>query len=71
MCQLLQVLYLDSLEVDVPVKKCAIRVEAWTGKEIAWVINLDLKEDGDFGKLRVTSYFSEDYMPTVFSIYLL
>ena len=54
---ILQVLYLDSLEVDVPVKKCAVRVEAWTGRAISRVIQQDLKDDGDYGKLRVRSCF--------------
>jgi hypothetical protein len=39
--------------VDTPVKKCAIRVEAWTGRLIAAVMRKDLKDDGDYGNLRV------------------
>jgi hypothetical protein len=49
-----QVLYLDSLEVDVPVNKCAVRDEAWTSRLIGGVLPRDTKDDGEYGNLQVS-----------------
>jgi hypothetical protein len=53
----LQILYLDSLEVDeyVPSEDdCPIRAAAWTDKLIQAVMRKDTKVSGEFGKLKVS-----------------
>jgi hypothetical protein len=50
-------MYLDFLDhgEDVPsAEECPIRAEAWTDKLIQAVMCKDCKDDGEFGKLRVS-----------------
>ena len=52
----MQILYLDSLEVDEPIESetdCPIRAAAWTNQLIQAVMQKDRKPNGEFGKLSV------------------
>ena len=43
--------------MDLEVSQSAIRAEARTGPLIVAVLRKDTKDDGDYGKLRVSLYF--------------
>jgi hypothetical protein len=56
----MQIVYLDSLDVDEVVpseEECPIRATAWNDKLIHAVMKKDSKGNGEFGKLRVSFLF--------------
>ncbi|TVU38563.1 hypothetical protein EJB05_11942, partial [Eragrostis curvula] len=49
----LVILYLDSLEHNLEIPDCKPRIGAWTTKLMEKVVEMDRKEDGSFGKLKL------------------
>ena len=52
-CALMQIQYMDSLEVDVMISTCIPRANAWNADLITTVIKKDRLGAGVFGKLQV------------------
>lgn len=53
----LVLLYLDSLDVDEPIPSLVPRVSVWNSDLIAKVVKKDRKGLGEYGNLRVNSFF--------------
>ena len=58
----MQLLYMDSLEVDVMISDCTPRVNAWNSDLISTVLKKDRLGAGVFGKLQVLfTYLLESF----------
>ena len=62
-CEIIQMLYLDSLEVDEVISDCTPHVDAWDSALISKVKKKDIISPGVFGKLQVGTQHL-DYIPS-------
>lgn len=70
----MQILYLDSLDVDEVVESkevYPIRAAAWNDKLIQAVMRKDAKGDGEFGKLKVSTFLPIQKTPKKPNVFLI